>query len=43
MKKLMLGMLVGALSTMAICTAGNAKTVRRTKRAIVNKVEDLLN
>lgn len=43
MKKMMFGVLVGALTTMAVYTAGNAKAVRRAKRAIVNKVEDLLN
>ncbi len=43
MKKVMLGMLIGMVGATAICTCGNSKCARRTKRAIVNKVEDLLN
>ncbi len=43
MKKIMIGMLVGMVTATAICTAGNTRSIKRTKRAIVNKIEDLID
>lgn len=43
MKKLLLGAVLGMAAACAVYSASNQKCVRKTKRAIIGKLEDLLD